>query len=91
MCDRKPKSGAAFIEGLLLGAVAGGVLALLFAPQAGKETRQWLKAIKDDNQDIIDEAIVSSESAVAAAKRKIDDSFKAVSHMVEGRKGKGEY
>ena len=89
MCDKQRKSGAAFVEGLFLGAVIGGALALLFAPQTGKETRDWLKKIKDDNQDIIDEAVINSESAVAAAKRKIDDSFKAVSHMVEGRKGKG--
>ena len=29
--------------GLLTGAVIGGVLALLFAPQSGKETRQMIK------------------------------------------------
>jgi gas vesicle protein len=90
MAERESKSGAAFIEGLFLGAVIGGALALIYAPQSGKETREWLKRIKDDNQDIIDEAMVSSESAVTAAKKKIEDSFKAVSHLVEGKKVKGK-
>lgn len=89
MAERGPKSGAAFIEGLFLGAVIGGALALIFAPQSGKETRDWLKKIKDDNQDIIDEALVSSENAVSSAKKKIEDSFKSVSKLVEGKKGKG--
>ena len=32
-----------FSVGLLTGAVLGGVIALLFAPQSGKETRQMIK------------------------------------------------
>lgn len=89
MSECESKGGAAFIEGLFLGAVIGGALALLFAPQPGSETRKWLKEIKDDNQDIIDEALASSENAVTAAKKKIEDSFKSVSRIVEGKKGKG--
>lgn len=89
MAERESRNAAAFIEGLFLGAVIGGALALIYAPQSGKETREWLKKIKDDNQDIIDDAIASSENAVAAAKKKIEESFKAVSHLVEGKKGKG--
>lgn len=89
MSERESNNGGAFIEGLFLGAVIGGALALIFAPQSGEETRAWLKQIKDENQDIIDEAVVSSENAVSIAKKKIDDSFKSVSKIIEGRKGKG--
>ncbi|MCX6301431.1 MAG: YtxH domain-containing protein [Bacteroidia bacterium] len=32
-----------FIAGLLTGAVVGGVIALLYAPKSGKETREDLK------------------------------------------------
>ncbi len=32
-----------FIAGLLTGAVIGGVVALLYAPRSGKETREHLK------------------------------------------------
>ncbi len=37
------KSVSSFITGLLAGAAIGGVLALLYAPQSGKETREKLK------------------------------------------------
>lgn len=36
------KAGS-FIGGLLTGAVIGGVIALLYAPKSGKETREDLK------------------------------------------------
>ena len=47
--------------GLLAGAVIGGVVALLYAPQSGKETRQLVKdktgdvvnAVKDKTADVI--------------------------------------
>ena len=51
-----------FGVGLLTGAVIGGVVALLFAPQSGKETRQLIKdkatgvmdAFKDKTGEVID-------------------------------------
>jgi gas vesicle protein len=40
-----------FGVGLLAGAVIGGVIALLYAPKTGKETRQL---IKDKATDVVD-------------------------------------
>jgi gas vesicle protein len=37
------KSTDSFITGLLTGAVLGGVIALLYAPKSGKETRDHLR------------------------------------------------
>jgi len=37
------KSGTSFITGLLAGVAVGGVIALLYAPQSGKETREKIK------------------------------------------------
>ncbi len=37
------KPGSAFLTGLFAGAVVGGVLALLYAPQSGKQTREQIK------------------------------------------------
>jgi len=37
------KSDGSFLTGLLAGAAIGGILALLFAPKSGKETREQLK------------------------------------------------
>ncbi len=37
------KSANSFLTGLLTGAAIGGILALLYAPKSGKETREQLK------------------------------------------------
>ena len=37
------KSGNSFLTGLLAGAAIGGIIALLYAPKSGKETRDQLK------------------------------------------------
>lgn len=37
------KSGNSFLTGLLAGAAIGGIIALLYAPKSGKETREQLK------------------------------------------------
>jgi len=42
------KTTGSFISGLVAGAVIGGVVALLFAPQSGKETRDQLKGKIED-------------------------------------------
>jgi gas vesicle protein len=42
------KPVSSFITGLLAGAAIGGLLALLYAPQSGKETRDQLKQKLED-------------------------------------------
>ena len=60
--------------GLLTGAVIGGVIALLYAPKTGKETRQLIKekatdvvdAIKDKTSGVVDEV---KDAASEASRR----------------------
>jgi len=42
------KPAGSFITGLLAGAAIGGILALLYAPRSGKETREQLRNKLDD-------------------------------------------
>lgn len=37
------KPGNSFLTGLLTGAAIGGIIALLYAPKSGKETREQIK------------------------------------------------
>jgi gas vesicle protein len=72
-----------FGVGLLSGAIIGGVIALLYAPKTGKETRQLIKdkavgvidAVKEKTTDVIDsvkdvasEASRKGQAAVRALK-----------------------
>ena len=51
--------------GLLAGAVIGGVIALLYAPKTGKETRQL---IKDKATEVVDAVKEKTTGAVHALK-----------------------
>jgi len=57
MTDRS--GGSSFAIGLVVGAVLGLAIGLLFAPRSGEETRQLLK----------DKAAVARERATEAARR----------------------
>lgn len=62
--------------GLLAGAVIGGVIALIYAPQSGEETRQQIKektsevtgAIKAKASDIVDAVKEKTSGAINALK-----------------------
>lgn len=68
--------------GLLVGAVIGGVIALLYAPKTGKETRQLVKdkvtevvdAVKEKTTEVVD-AVKESASEVS---RKGQAAVKAI-------------
>ena len=51
--------------GLLTGAIIGGVIALLYAPKTGKETRQL---IKDKAAEVVDAVKEKTMGAVHALK-----------------------
>jgi len=42
------KSNNSFLTGLLTGAAIGGIIALLYAPKSGKETREQIKGKFED-------------------------------------------
>ena len=68
--------------GLVTGVVIGGVIALLYAPKSGKETRQLIKdkvtevvdTAKDETGDVID----TVADAVSEASRKGQAAVKAL-------------
>ncbi len=68
--------------GLVTGAVIGGVIALLYAPKTGKETRQLIKdkttqvvdAVKEKTSGVID----TVKEAASEASRKGQAAVKAI-------------
>ena len=54
----------AFLVGFIVGGLTGAVVALLFAPQSGEETRAL---IKDKSIELRDKAQSSAEEALARA------------------------
>lgn len=67
----------AFAVGLFTGTLLGGIAALLFAPQSGEETRQF---IQDKSQEAyekagktIEETYAQAETSLAEARSKIEE------------------
>ncbi len=78
-----------FIAGLLAGATIGGIIALLYAPQSGKETREQLKKkFEELEKEMVDLKTKAAKkpgqikddlaSRLADLKREIDNLSKEV-------------
>jgi gas vesicle protein len=67
----------AFLVGFIVGGLSGAVVALLFAPQSGEETRALIKdksiELRDKAQISAEEAIARAEAAAADARARADD------------------
>ena len=77
MSDNSSGSGFAFIAGLAVGAIVGGMAGLLFAPEAGDETRKKLqeksKELTEDLHDKFDEFKDTVNEALDNVKTKVED------------------
>lgn len=68
MAEERGYAGASVALAFILGGVLGASLALLFAPQAGQETRERLKGIAGDVQEkskkVAEEVKTAAEKAI---------------------------
>ena len=67
----------AFLVGFIVGGLSGAVVALLFAPQSGEETRAIIKdksiELRDKAQQSAEEALARAEAAAAEARARADE------------------
>ncbi|MDO8491164.1 MAG: YtxH domain-containing protein [Dehalococcoidia bacterium] len=70
--------------GLLTGAVIGGVIALLYAPQSGKETRQQ---IKDKAAKVADTLTEETSGVIDTVKEAVSEANRRGQAAVHALKG----
>ncbi len=85
------RSSAGTVFGAFLGgAVLGGVLALLFAPRSGAETRGMIRDFVDDEIDMIKDRAAAArdyvEDGIEKYSRKARRMAEEISEMVEDAK-----
>jgi gas vesicle protein len=85
-------SGFEFFKGFLFGGVVGAVVALLYAPKSGKETRDDIRKrsleVRDDAEAKLDLAKQQAESYLDEAKQKLDVLRKELESSVSNVKGR---
>lgn len=82
------REGGSFLGGVVLGALIGGVVALVLAPQSGRETRQKLREWKEDNKDILADTKESTERMIAKAKTTIEELLQRLNKAMHQQNGK---
>jgi gas vesicle protein len=79
------KSDGSFLTGLLAGAAIGGIIALLYAPKSGKETREQLKKkfseLEKDLEDLKDRANQKTGRAKDDLAQKLADLEKEIENL----------
>jgi len=89
MRDEGYSSGSVLLS-FLLGGVVGAGLALLFAPQSGRETRQKIKdltdEVKDKTTDYVKQAKEKAASFVDEGKEYYDEKRSILKSAVEAGK-----
>ena len=77
-----------FAVGVLVGALTAGVVALLFAPQSGEETRALIKEksieLRDQAQQTADEAMARAEAIAADARARADELTRQLKRQKQG-------
>jgi gas vesicle protein len=68
-------SGGDKVLYFLAGAGIGAVLALLFAPKSGKETRQLIAKTAADSRDFLANKVTEGKQFVGDTSRKVTDDF----------------
>jgi gas vesicle protein len=67
----------AFLVGFIIGGLSGAVVALLFAPQTGEETRALIKdksiELRDRAQQTAEEALARAEATAQEARARADE------------------
>ena len=77
----------AFLVGFVVGGLTGAVVALLFAPQSGEETRAL---IKDKSIELRDKASVTAEQALAKAEAAAAEARTRADELAKQLKARGE-
>lgn len=77
----------AFLVGFIVGGLSGAVVALLFAPQSGEETRAL---IKDKSIELRDKAQISAEEAIARAEAVAADARARADELARQLRERGQ-
>lgn len=75
-------NGKGFITGILIGGIAGGIAALLYAPYSGKKLRKVLGKKKNYLMDEVKDYVETAEDAIKESKKRVESILNDARKMV---------
>ena len=88
MCNENSSQLGTILTAFAVGAVAGAGLALLYAPQSGKETRDLLAKRARDLKDKVGEKVDDAKEMLAEKKAMIAAAYEAGKQAINEKKAK---
>ena len=71
-----------FLEGLILGALIGGLSILVASPKSRREIQSKLQDLKDNNEDVLAVTKESTEELIEKTKQSIETGFNRLSDII---------
>ena len=80
-----------FLEGLLLGALLGGLSILVASPRSRREIKSRIKDFKENNEDVFESTKETTEELIEKTKQSIETGFDRLGEIIkENQKVKAE-
>ena len=79
-------SRGGFLEGLIVGAILGGLSIIVAAPSSKDEIQRKIKRFKDDNDDVIESTKEKTEDLIEKTKASIEDGFEKLGKILNENK-----
>ena len=75
-----------FLEGLIVGAILGGLSILVAAPSSRNELQSKIKKFRDENDDVIESTKEKTEDLIEKTKASIEDGFDKLGAILKENK-----
>jgi gas vesicle protein len=72
-----------FLEGLVIGALLGGLSILVAAPKARRELQEKFQQLKDDNEPMLRATQESAEDLIERTKQSIENGFERLGEIIK--------
>ena len=72
-----------FLEGLLLGALLGGLSILVASPRSRKEIQTRIKDFKENNEDVFEATKETTEELIEKTKQSIESGFNRLGEIIQ--------
>ena len=76
-------SRGGFLEGLIVGAILGGLSILVAAPSSRRELQDKIQQLRNENDDVIEATKETTEELIEKTKQSIESGFDRLGEIIK--------